>query len=100
MWESYIADLNLKYGNFPDDERPKSKFDPKGVPFVIDNITPHMLRHTYATLLYLSGIDALSAMKLMGHADIQTTLGIYTHLDSEYQRKSLEKLDEYLTIRL
>ena len=31
-----------------------------------------------------------------GHADIKTTMAIYTHLDEKYKKKSINKLDEYL----
>nr|WP_312694707.1 tyrosine-type recombinase/integrase [Caproiciproducens sp.] len=41
-----------------------------------------MLRHTYATLLYSSDVDVLTASQLLGHSDINTTLKIYTHLTS------------------
>jgi integrase len=53
-------------------------------------------RHTFCTLLYLAGVDVLTAMKQMGHADIKTTMQIYTHLDAKYQRKAMNKLDDYL----
>lgn len=43
-------------------------------------LTAHQLRHGYATILYEAGIDELTAMELMGHADIETTRRIYTHL--------------------
>lgn len=94
MWDSYLTDLNFKYGKFLD--KPKSKFDPRGVPFVIPHITAHWLRHTYATMLYLSGVDVLTAKNQLGHANIQTTLQIYTHLDAVYQRHSIDRLDAYL----
>ena len=97
MWKSYLADLNIKYGDFsPFDKRPKSKYDPKGVPFVIPKITPHWLRHTFATMLYFAGVDVLTAKEQLGHADIKTTLAIYTHLDKQYKRKAMDKLDVYL----
>lgn len=100
MWESYLKELNFKYGDFsPFEKRPKSRFDPKGVPFVIDNLTPHMLRHTYATMLYISGVEVLTAKEQLGHTDIKTTLDIYTHLDKQYKDKELDKLDEYLNYR-
>ena len=48
MWESYLADLNLKHGDFRDMEKPPtSKFSPSGVPFRIEKFTPHCLRHPY-----------------------------------------------------
>ena len=97
MWESYLLDINFKYGEFsPFDPRPKSKFDPKGTPFVIPRITPHWLRHTFATMLYFAGVDVLAAKEQLGHSDIKMTLEIYTHLDKEHKRKSMNKLDFYL----
>ena len=56
-----------------------------------------MFRHTYATMLYISGTELLDMKYLLGHSDIKTTLEIYTHLDSQYKRKSMEKLDIYLS---
>jgi site-specific recombinase XerC len=47
-------------------------------------------------MLYLAGIDVLSAKEQAGHNDIRTTMSIYTHLDSRYKQKSMNKLDEYL----
>jgi len=97
LWDSYLADLNIKYGDFsPFEKKYESKFDPDGVPFVIPKITPHWLRHTFATMLYLAGVDILNAKEQLGHADIKTTLDIYTHLDAQYKRKSMNKLDDFL----
>ena len=97
LWGSYMRVLNIKYGTrTPADlERMKKpgqhKFD-----MTIPHITLHWLRHTFCTLLYLSGVDVVQACAQMGHADIQTTLRIYTHLDSIHKRKSVDKLDAYL----
>ena len=44
------------------------------------SLTAHQLRHGYATILYEAGIDEITAKELLGHADIQTTHAIYTHL--------------------
>ena len=46
-------------------------------------ITPHMFRHNYASILYDNHIDPKVAQKLLGHASIKTTIGIYTHLSKE-----------------
>lgn len=91
LWNSYYTALNLaSLGNR------YNKFNPNGVPTVIDNITPHMLRHTYATLLYKSGVDVLSASEFMGHSNIQITLDIYTHLDEEHTEKNIDCLNDYI----
>jgi integrase/recombinase XerD len=46
-------------------------------------IHPHMLRHTHATELIRDGWDAAKVQKRLGHASVQTTLNIYTHLNDE-----------------
>ena len=98
LWKSYMRLLNIKYGvrTLADLEKMKKpgqrKFD-----MTIPPITLHWLRHTFCTLLYLAGVDVVQACAQMGHADVSTTLKIYTHLDAVHKRKSVDKLDLYLS---
>lgn len=94
-WKSYVCDLNCTFGGNTDCK--SNKHNPHGTPMMIDKIIPHMLRHTYATMLYSSGVDVLTASKLLGHADIKTTLAIYTHLEESMSIKSIDKLDNYVS---
>lgn len=56
------------------------------------DISPHTLRHTYATLLLNNGAKLKEVQELLGHAQIETT-EIYTHVSNQ---KMLEKYDEYM----
>lgn len=91
-WKSYMKDLNVKYGY----RGQENKIKPGGLAIIIETFTPHQLRHTFASLLYMAGVDALTAKEIMGHKDIRTTLGIYTHLDKKHKQSGVDKLDEYL----
>ena len=60
------------------------------------DITPHQLRHAYATILFDAGIDEKDAQELLGHASIQVTRDIYTHIRQRRREKTAEKINTFL----
>jgi integrase/recombinase XerD len=62
-------------------------------------VTPHMLRHTAATLLIETGVDIRFVQRLLGHSTIATT-EIYTHVSDEALRMRLEQADVLRTLSI
>ena len=71
MWKTYIRTLGFTF-------------------------TAHQLRHTYASMLYRSGVDVKSASELLGHSKVEITMNIYTHLMEETRIISIDKYDDFL----
>ena len=93
LYQSYMHDMNLEYGfacTAP------NKYTPEKIPMMIQPFTPHELRHTFCTIMFEAGVDALTAKEQMGHSDIQITLSIYTHLSSQHKGTQVSKLDKFL----
>jgi len=60
------------------------------------DITPHIFRHTYATMLFYAGVDMKTAQYLLGHSTLAMTMDIYTHLDKSKTNTAIGKIDTYL----
>lgn len=92
-WNHYCREMG-----FVTDE-PEQRISKQGKKYTVhhykNDLTPHILRHGYATLLFEAGVDVYTASKLLGHADVETTIGIYTHLRAKKEATSMKKLKNY-----
>lgn len=89
----------LFHGKHPDNPMTQSVFRRRWKRYCKEHdleLTPHVLRHGYATLLFEADVDVYTAQKLIGHADVKTTMAIYTHLRNRKNKDSLDKLKAHV----
>lgn len=60
-------------------------------PVLMKTITPYMIRHTFATRCFESGMDTKVVQQLMGHAHYSTTMDIYVHVMGDKLKAEVEK---------
>lgn len=98
--KKYINDgrvkLNIKNSNYLFLNNRGGQITTRGVQIVLDNIikktslnkniSPHMLRHSFATHLLNEGCDLLSVQELLGHSSLSAT-SIYTHVTTERMKE-------------
>lgn len=63
----------------------------------MNDVSPHSLRHTFATRLLELGEDMRVTQELLGHSKIGTTADIYSHVVEKMKRIAVDKLDHLFT---
>lgn len=58
--------------------------------------TPHMLRHSYASMLLEAGIDTKIAQDQLGHATMQMTVDTYAHISESWKTEASDKLNAFM----
>ncbi len=64
------------------------------------NLTPHQLRHAYATILFDAKVDEKVAQTFMGHSKIEITRNIYTHLRQHRAAQAQTDINNYIANNL
>ena len=64
----------------------------------VKSIRIHDLRHSHASLLLSLGMNDLELKNRLGHADIQTTLGVYSHLRPSAMKEVADKLEGVISL--
>ena len=57
-------------------------------------VTPHQLRHAFATMCFEMGVSAKDAQQLLGHSKIDVMLDTYTHIRAKRREDVTEKLNK------
>ena len=60
------------------------------------DITPHQLRHAFATILYDAKVDEKVAQSFMGHSKIEITRNIYTHIRQQRATQAQDDLNKFI----
>lgn len=64
-------------------------------PVIFERITPHTLRHTFATRAFESGIPPKVVQQILGHSSLEMTMDLYTHVTEDVQSKEIQKLSVF-----
>ncbi len=99
LMDEYLAarrKLGLLDGSLFVNFRDGKRISPRGVQLLVKSyartaglaktVTPHTLRHTYATLAIERGANVKAVAQILGHQRIQTTINTYTHLSEKHVR--------------
>ena len=62
----------------------------------IKEITPHSLRHTFATRMLESGANIKVVSDILGHKNIQITLNTYSHVLPDTKKETIKNIDVFL----
>ena len=62
-------------------------------------ITPHSLRHTFATLQITAGVDVRTLQARTGHAQASTLVNIYSHVLRSAQKRAADTLENMLALK-
>lgn len=101
-WRQYSLAVGFREEYFTDGEgnRLSSLSELQRIPhkrIIKTTLTPHQLRHSFATMCFEAALAPEDAQKLLGHADIQTTVNIYTDIRETKKAAAAAKLNAFVS---
>lgn len=60
-------------------------------------LTPHQLRHTFATICFDADLSAKDAAQLLGHSKVELTMDVYTHIRQSRAQRTAEQLNAFVS---
>ena len=63
---------------------------------MFESITPHTLRHTFATRAFEYGMMPKTVQEILGHSNLSITMDLYTHVTNDTKIKEMKKIVEVL----
>lgn len=76
---------------YNEEEIAKSEFEHRE-PILLDDFSPHVLRHTFCTRMAEKGMDVRVLQKIMGHSDINITISVYEHTNNSLLLEELNRI--------
>lgn len=89
-WLQYCTEADLLVWKEAERIRKHKKV---GVLYKVPAVTPHQLRHVFATMCFEQGIDVKDTQQLMGHSKISVTMDTYTHIRKQRRDDVARKLN-------
>ena len=65
-------------------------------PVLLPRFSCHSLRHTFTTRLFENGVNIKVIQEILGHADFDTTMNIYTHITQDMKKSEFDNFAEKL----
>lgn len=60
-------------------------------------LTPHQLRHAFATICFDADLSAKDAAQLLGHSKVELTMDVYTHIRQSRVQRTAEQLNAFVS---
>lgn len=94
--EVYIVKFLKRVTNRLNEKEEKKAKKEGREPEIFEPITPHTLRHTFATRAFEYGMMPKTVQEILGHSNLSITMDLYTHVTNDTKIKEMKKIVEVL----